>query len=705
MSMNSLEITTIKKRDGRIVPFDQARITTAILKAGQSVSAYDQKEAHRLSDIVVEILKKMGNSTPEVEQIQDIVEQCLMAAGHYGVAKSFILYRRNREQLRDERKSLGFDDELELPLNALRALKARHLRKDASGNPTETPKQLFERVAHAIAGVDKGYKVAKVKITHEEADFYDLMATRKFIPGGSYLRNAGFGGPLSNCHVLPLEDSVEEIYEIIKESAMITQRAGGGVGYNFSHIRPSGDYVASSGGLSTGPISFMHVIDASNLIIGMGGHRKAASMAVLNVTHPDILDFIHAKQGGRVLTTFNVSVGATDEFMKAVENGKEITLVNPRTKDNVHTLSATGLFDVITSLAWDNGDPGMLFLDTTNRTNPLPGLGPLESTNICGEQWLHPYDVCNLGSINLAVFVKDGAVDFTELERVTRLATRFMDNGVDLGDYPIKAIDDMAKGNRRIGLGVMGFADLLIQLGIPYNTTKALKTAEDVMSFINDTAYGASVELGKEKGVFPHYEKSIYKKMRVKIRNAARTSIAPTGSISMVADASSGIEPIFAVAFRKNVVDTKGVFYVNSYFEEMAKRKGFYTDDVLSQVSTHGSVQGIAEIPTHVQELFVTAHEILPEFHVKMQAAFQKHTDNAISKTINMSSTATVDDVRKVYMMAWKLGCKGITIYRDGSRDMQVLSSGSGATGEDTQTIQSKVNLTPLSRRTYQLSE
>ncbi len=703
--MSPTQVTTIKKRDGRIVSFDRSRIVSAIYKAGKSVSAFDEKEAIRLSDIVVEILKKTRVKVPEVEQIQDIVEQCLMAAGHFDVAKSFILYRKNREQLRQERKSLGIDDELELPLNALRALKARHLRKDANGNPSENPKQLFERVARAIANVDARYKLNKKAIEAEQGEFYDVMVQRKFIPGGSYLRNAGFGGPLSNCHVLPIEDSVESIYETIKQSAIITQKAGGGVGYNFSHIRPSGDYVASSGGLSTGPISFMHVIDTSNQVIGMGGHRKAASMAVLNVDHPDILDFIHAKRGGHVLTTFNVSVGTTDTFMRAVEKGKEIKLINPRTKEVVHTLSAQGLFDVITSLAWDNGDPGMLFLDNANKNNSLPGLGPLESTNICGEQWLHPYDVCNLGSINLALMVSDGNINFTELERVTRLAARFMDNGVDLGDYPVAQIDEMAKGNRRIGLGIMGFSDMLIQLGVSYYTPKALVVAEQVMKFINDTAYDASVELAKEKGVFPHYDLSIYKNLKVKIRNAARTSIAPTGSISMVADASSGIEPMFAVAFRKNVVDAKGVFYVNAYFEQLAKQHGFYNDEVLAQVSAHGSVQGIKQVPAEIQKLFVTAHEISPTFHVKMQAAFQKYTDNAISKTINMPKTATVDDVKEVYQLAWKLGCKGVTIYRDGSRDMQVLSVGSQEATKDTQTIQSKVNLTPLSSRTYQLDE
>jgi len=626
-----------------------------------------------------------------------------MAAGYYDVAKAFILYRKNREQRREERKSLGIDDALELPINSLRALKARHLRKDASGNPIENPTQLFERVSSSIADVDKRYGLSKKEIVNNAEGFFELMAKRKFIPGGSYLRNAGFGGPLSNCHVLPIEDSIESIYESIKQSAIITQRAGGGVGYNFSRIRPAGDFVESSGGLSTGPISFMHVIDASNQVIGMGGHRKAASMAVLNANHPDILDFIHAKRGGKNLTTFNVSVGATDTFMKAVQKGSDFDLINPRTGAKVHTLNAEGIFDIMTSLAWDNGDPGMLFLDNTNKTNPLPGLGPLESTNICGEQWLHPFDVCNLGSINLAVLVKDGKIDYKELERITILASRFMDNGVDLSEYPVEKITEMAKGNRRIGLGIMGFADMLIQLGIPYNTPKALKTAEEVMKFVNDTAFNASAELAKEKGVFPHYDLSIYKKMKVKMRNAARTSIAPTGSISMVANASSGIEPIFAVAFRKNVVDAKGVFYVNQYFEDMAKKNGFYNDEVLGEVSKHGSLQNNKEIPEKIQKLFVTAHEISPAFHVKMQAAFQKHTDNAISKTINMPNSATIDDVKEVYMLSWKLGCKGVTIYRDGSRDMQVLSSGSGSSGEDTQMIQSKVNLTPLGKREYSL--
>ncbi|MCA9397819.1 adenosylcobalamin-dependent ribonucleoside-diphosphate reductase, partial [candidate division WWE3 bacterium] len=590
-------------------------------------------------------------------------------------------------------------------LNALRVMKARHLRHDENGDVAETPGELFTRVSTAIADVDREYGLSDKEIEANRKDFYDLMASGKFIPGGSYLRNAGIGGPMSNCHVLPISDSIEEIYESIKQTAMLTQSAGGGVGFNFSHIRPEGDFIASSGGLSTGPISFMRVIDTSNIVIGMGGFKKAASMAVLNIDHPDILEFINAKKGGRDLTTFNVSVGVTDTFMKAVKKNEEYDLINPRTNTSVGQLNARAVFDLICTLAHDNGDPGMLFLDNTNKYNPLPGLGPLESTNICGEQWLHPYDVCNLGSLNLAKFVTEGKVDFEEIKRITKIATRFMDNGVDLGEYSVPEVQEMAKANRRIGLGVMGWADMLIQLGIKYDSDEGIQTAREVMKCINDTARETSIELAEEKGVFPNYDLSIYKEEGIKIRNCARTTVAPTGSISMVADCSSGIEPIFALVFRKNVADARGVFYVNNYFEKIAKEHGFYSDEVMGKVSEHGSVQGIDEIPEDIQTIFATAHEITPEWHVKMQAAFQEHVDNSISKTINMPNSATVEDVKNVYMQAWESGCKGITIFRDGSRDMQVLTTGNKESGNDTQVIQSKVAIKPLNKRTFALEE
>ncbi|MCA9390034.1 adenosylcobalamin-dependent ribonucleoside-diphosphate reductase, partial [candidate division WWE3 bacterium] len=539
--MSPKPVIKIKKRDGRIVAFDKKRIVLAISKAGEATNAYDKKEAIRLADIVVAILEKTVNGgVPEVEQIQDIVEQCLMAADHYEAAKAYILYRQRHEKIRQEKAALGIVDDLDLPMNALRVLKSRHLKRNADGDVIETPGQLFERVSKALAQVDSDYKHSKKEINQYAQQYYDMMVSGDFIPGGSYLRNAGYGGPMSNCHVLGMPDDIAGIYESIKQTAILTKSAGGGVGFNFSHIRPAGDYIASSGGLSTGPVSFMRIVDMSNTIIGMGGYRKGASMGVLNINHPDILEFINAKQGGRDLTTFNVSVGVTDSFMKAVEKGDEYNLVNPRTNKPVSQLNARAVFDLICSLAHDNGDPGMLFLDTANKTNPLPGLGPLESTNICGEQWLHPYDVCNLGSINLANFVTNGSVDYDKLERITALATRFMDNGVDLSTYAVPEVQEMAKANRRIGLGVMGWADMLIQLEIPYDSDKAITLAKKIMKTIDDTAYNTSSELAREKGNFANYDKSIFKKKKTPMRNAARTTVAPTGSISMVADCSSG---------------------------------------------------------------------------------------------------------------------------------------------------------------------
>lgn len=704
IAVKKQQLLKIKKRDGRIVPFDQNRIVTAIFKAGQATGSFDKKEAERIADIVIVLLKKTVKiALPEVEQIQDIVEQCLMAASHYEAAKAYILYRKEHEELRRSKEALGIIDDIGLPLNSLKTLKSRHLRKDSNGNTSETPKQLFTRVARAVASVEKKYGASVAKVERYASDYYDLLANLLFLPGGSYLRNAGVGGPLSNCHVLAMPDDIAGIYETIKQSAVLTKNAGGGVGYNFSHIRPSGDYIKSSGGLSTGPISFMRVVDTSNIVIGMGGYGKGASMGVLNINHPDILDFINCKRGGRELTSFNISVGVTDKFMTTVINDREFDLVNPRDGKKVKSIRAALLFDLIGNLAHATGDPGILFLDTANKANTLPGLGPMESTNICGEVWLHPNDVCNLGSINLALFVKNGLVDEKRLVQTVQLATRFMDNGVDLSTYPVQAVEQTSKANRRMGLGVMGWADMLIQLGIPYNSEKAITKAEEVMKLINDTAFETSCELAKERGVFPNYDLSIYKKKKIKIRNCARTCIAPTGSISMVADCSSGIEPIFALAFRKNVVDAQGVFYINKYFEATA-RANKLPDDVVKQVAETGSLQNVKGVSKNIKDIFVIAHEISPEFHVRMQAAFQKYVDNSISKTINLPKTATEDEVKKIYMLAWKLGCKGITIYRDGCRDMQILSAGDKAVSNDTQVIQSKKNIVPLSDRVYEFS-
>ncbi|MCB0749327.1 MAG: adenosylcobalamin-dependent ribonucleoside-diphosphate reductase, partial [Ignavibacteriae bacterium] len=535
----------VQKRNNEILEFDKTKIEKAVLKAGQATTSYGEMESKRIAEIVENIVKKtIETELIDVEKLQDIVEQCIMAAGHYDAAKAYILYRKKRDQLRDAKAQLGVEDPLKLSLNQVKVLRARHIRKDANGKPVESTAGLFERVANAIANVDKKYGVPEHKIEESKKQYYEMMTSMKFIPGGSYLRNAGYGGPLNNCHVLPIDDSIEQIYETIKNAAILTKYAGGGVGYNFSRIRPAGSYIASSGGLSTGPLSFMEIIDASTTIMSKGGYKKGANMGVLNVDHPDIIDFIKYKKETHGLTTFNVSVALTDRFINAVRNQEKHQLIDPKTKQVVSEIDAVELFDFICRNAHDNGDPGALFLDNANKDNQVPGLGRLESTNICGEIWLFPYDVCNLGSLNLGKFIKpNNEFDYDELARITRVATRFMDCGVDLSEYPVREVTEMAQANRRIGLGIMGLADALIQLELPYDSEEARIFARNVMKTINEASFETSKQLAIEKGNFAHYDLSIYKDQNIPMRNCARTAVAPTGSISMVADASSGCEP------------------------------------------------------------------------------------------------------------------------------------------------------------------
>ena len=476
-------------------------------------------------------------------------------------------------------------------------------------------------------------------------------------------------------------------------------------GFNFSQLRPKGDYVKKSGGFATGPVSFMKVFDAATAQVMQGGFRMGANMGILNVDHPDILEFITCKTEQGEITNFNISVGATDEFMNAVKKNQRFSLKNPRTGEVVQTLPAKQLFDQMAGLAWRTGDPGMIFLDRINQYNPvLKTLGPLLATNPCGEQPLHPFDVCNLGSINLAKFVRTGKVDWSRLEKVTKTAVRFLDNGIDVSGYPIPEIAKMAQANRRIGLGVMGWADMLYQLGVAYNSDAGVRLAQKVMKAVNEAAVAESVSLGREKGIFKNWKGSIYEKKGIRRRNLAITTIAPTGTIAMVAGCSSGIEPEFALSFVKNVVDEAGLTYVNEHFRravEASDLSDLQKKQVLEEVAKSGSCQQIEYLPDSIRKTFVSAFDITPEWHVRMQAAFQTHTENAVSKTINFPQNATIEDVEKAYLLAWELGCKGITIYRSGSKDAQILSTPASAkgSGEAKQTIQSKVRITPLKNK------
>jgi ribonucleoside-diphosphate reductase alpha chain len=567
---------------------------------------------------------------------------------------------------------------IDLSENAVRVLERRYLKRDEEGVLLEKPLDMFIRVARNIASAEKKYGKTEREIIDLEKKFFDIMTDLDFLPNSPTLMNAGKElQQLAACFVLPVGDSMTAIFEALKETALI-QKSGGGVGYSFSNIRPKNDVVLSTKGVSSGPISFMTVFNAATDTIKQGGTRRGANMGILRVDHPDILDFITSKENNEKLNNFNISVGVTETFMKAVENDDEYEIVNPRTKEVVNRYKAREVFNKIVEHAWKNGDPGIIFLDRLNKDNPTPDQGQIESTNPCGEQPLLPYEACNLGSINLAHMIREEEgmvkVDYNRLRKIVHIAVRFLDDVIDMSRYPLEKINKMAHGNRKIGLGVMGYADLLIMLGIPYDSEEALELAQKMMSFIQDESKNASRELAGEKGVFPNFKGSIYNGPDgYEIRNATTTTIAPTGTLSIIADCSSGVEPLFAISFVKNVMDNDRLVEVNKYFKKIATGEGFYSEELMEKIAETGNLKEIDSVPPRYKRIFVTAHEISPKWHVRTQAAFQKFVDNAVSKTVNFPSDAKVSDVEEVYMLAYRLGCKGITIYRDRSRESQVL--------------------------------
>nr|MDO8078273.1 vitamin B12-dependent ribonucleotide reductase [Candidatus Freyarchaeota archaeon] len=666
-------ISKIRKRDGRIVEFEPVKITNAIHKAFIAVKERDGETAKNLSAQVVAIIEDtFKDRIPTVEEVQDIVEKVLIKNGFSDVAKAYILYRQKRTEIREAKKLLGVSDDLKLSLNATQVLEKRYLLKDDHGNVVETPSQMFHRVARTIASADRLYD-RDADIEKTEAVFYEVMSHLEFLPNSPTLMNAGTDiGQLSACFVLPVGDSIEEIFDALKFMALI-HKSGGGTGFSFSRLRPKGDFVRSTKGVASGPVSFMRIFDTATDIIKQGGRRRGANMGILRVDHPDILEFISAKEKEGSLTNFNLSVGVTDAFMEAVEKGGDYELINPRTGKPEKKLKAATVFNLIVASAWKTGDPGMVFLDEINRHNPTPTIGQIESTNPCGEVPLLPYESCNLGSINLSRMVKNSDVDWDKLRRVVRVAVHFLDNVIDANRYPLPQIEKITKENRKIGLGVMGFAELLIQLNIPYDSNEAIRVAEKVMSFISAEARKKSEELALERGSFPNFDVSVWKEKGYKaMRNATLTTIAPTGSISIIAGTSSGIEPLFAISFVRNVIGTQ-LLEVNHLFEKVAKERGFYSLELMTEIAKKGSIRDMGNIPEDVRRVFVTALDIDPEWHVRMQAAFQKHVDNAVSKTVNLPQEATIEDVSKIFWLAYKLKCKGITVFRYGSRTEQVL--------------------------------
>ncbi len=560
--------------------------------------------------------------------------------------------------------------------NAKKVLAARYLAKDETGQPAESLEDLFRRVATAIADADALHdEGADTAITARR--FYRMMTDLRFLPNSPTLMNAGRPlGQLSACFVLPVEDSMEGIFDAIKYAALI-HKSGGGTGFSFSRLRPSGSTVGSTGGVASGPVSFMRVFNMATEAVKQGGTRRGANMGVLRIDHPDILAFIDCKKNNADITNFNISVGLTEAFMEAAETGESYDLIDPHTQTAAGQLNAGEVFDKIVDAAWTNGEPGILFLDRLNRTSPVPGQGEIESTNPCGEQPLLPYESCNLGSINLAKMlradVETPEIDWELLAETVRDATHFLDNVIDVNSYPLPQIAETTRQTRKIGLGVMGFADLLLLLGIPYNGEEALRLAERVMGFITAEARQASAGLAAQRGAFPLFEQSIYKE-GPPLRNATVTTIAPTGTLSIIAGCSSGVEPVFAYAFTRTVMDGTEMLEGNPILEEKLRAEGLYSEELMREISQKGSVAHIEAIPEDIRRVFVCAHDISPTSHIQMQAAFQRYVDNAVSKTVNFPAAATRAGVAEVYRLAWLAGCKGVTIYRDGSREGQVLA-------------------------------
>ena len=678
-----MAISKIRKRDGSIVVFDTEKITNAIYRAAQSVGGTDKAESERVAEHVIKMVteKFKEEYVPTVEDIQDLIEKALVETGHAATAKSYILYRHRKTVEREAKRILGVKDDLKLSLNSIQVLERRYLLKDDDGKVIETPSQLFRRVAMFIASAEQKFGANDDTVQFYADAFYEIMTNFEFLPNSPTLMNAGTElGQLSACFVLPVKDDIEAIFDSVKHAAVI-HKTGGGTGFCFSYLRPKGDFVKSTAGVASGPLSFMSAFDNATNIIKQGGKRRGANMGVMHVWHPDIEEFITAKQTKGILENFNVSVAADDKFMQAVELDTNYDLLNPRNMKPIRSVGARSIFKLIAYSAWKSAEPGLLFIDTINNSNPTPSF-QINATNPCGEVPMPDYESCNLGSINLSKFVEidwskgnwKKKINWERLRYVVKMAVQFLDNVVELNNYPLPAIREQTTYHRRIGLGVMGFAKMLIKIGVRYDSEEAYDIAEHTMKFITDEARKMSHELGRVRGSFPGFKESEWAKKYDAMRNATVTSIAPTGTISMIAETSSGIEPLFALAYIKIVMDGTKFYYSDDVFEKVLKIRGLYSNELMQNVIETGTIQDNGEVPKELRDVFIVAYDTKSDAHVRMQAAFQKHTDLAVSKTINMPNNSTVEDIENAYMLAWKLGCKGITIYRDGSRGEQVLN-------------------------------
>jgi ribonucleoside-diphosphate reductase alpha chain len=655
------------KRDGRLVAFNAEKILVAVTKAMTSINDVNADLAKSIAESVTKELS--SKKEVSVEEIQDLVEEGILKSGNIRLARSYMSYRMKRAEARELRGVLGVDDDLKFNVNALSLLDKRYLKK--IDGKKETPSQLFKRVAKSVASVESKYGNNP---DYWAKTFYNLMSNRYFMPNTPCLANAGNTdlNYLFACYAFEIEDSIESIFQTVKNCAIV-QKTGGGVGLNLSKLRPMGDNVKTTEGVASGPVDFMRVFDITTDVIKQGGIRRGGNLGLLLVNHPDIIEFVRCKNDETKLNNFNISVAITDDFMRAVKNDTDFPLINPKTGKETMRLSARDLFKDISESAWRNGEPGIVFWDSIEKDNPTPKLGHLIK-NLCAEQDLVPFEACCLGSLNLEKFVDDGVIVFDSLRKVINHAVRFLDNVLDESNFPLEDIKKTCQGNRKIGLGVMGWANTLIRLGIPYDSDQAVELAEKVMDFINVEARKASVKLAEEKGSFPNLSISSITGPQ---RNASITTIAPTGSISTIAETSSGIEPIFAVVYEKtNILEGNTFFEVNPLLEEIGKKEGWYNPTLVNKIIRNsGKATGISEIPEKWQKVFRTAYEITPEWHIKMQAAFQRHTNNSISKTINLPYEATIEDVERAIKLAYDLGLKGLTVFRNNSRSTQVLQT------------------------------